>query len=417
MSTLAALQRRHRRRPRGRRRVRPLRAALLRLRDGAALARGSGEWAWAPARAGDDGALCRPRPSALTLPRIPSPPVVPEVLYLPGDTEGGCALAEALLAAGVLRESDWTGQLAPSIAAGVTRWGRELLDGGDLSRLEIALYWKDDVESLSGLDTRLWHAAKNGRVDEPVGLLALTCPLREPAEAEVVVGRSVRALENARRGLGFQVLKVLEEVLPPLVNAACPHYGWQQAQKHAWYYDRLLKGGQVPECLAPPTHAVGPLQYAQEVPLECWSGSIRPEVLRKALHLKLPPRQREWAVRALALLEGWQRLTPAARMCDSHLLCARNSAGFTMIDCPGGAAKMSPFTVRWSREDPLPRIVADFHRQIFERDVQTNLLWTRAVQFHDPAALRTAACHWRDAATLALQACRLAELMHTEESP
>lgn len=344
------------------------------------------------------------------------------VLRLQGDDTGAVALAEALLAEGVLQESDWCGSVRTSLAAGIQRWTTALLDEVGLQRIELGLLWTDNVRwPAPGFDTSLWLQAAPGRDgDQPVGMLAI---VREPdggtyPEArDVFVREKVMALEAVRPGLGFQVLFILQEVLPPVVNAATPCYGLSQVFKWEWLL-RQVRGdvGAVRAAgIEPPTHGLTQDAYLAEVPLAACAGEVRPGRVREALRHPLPDWARPLAERAWELATLYKAPRDVFR-CDAALLCASQTR-VRFLDTPGGAAKEAAFGLRWSPRDGIRAVTEDFHRQIRERESETNLMWCQGWQASDPKALRRTARNWKHAVTLALRACRLAELLHTDEAP
>lgn len=342
------------------------------------------------------------------------------------------ALVEAMLAEGILRETDWCGTLGGSLHAGIGRWTRELLDGEDLGRVELVLSWMDDVSAPrligqqqgtqpAGFDTRLWLQAAPGRnPEEPVGMLAIVRKRvgssRYPEERDCFIGRRVLEIEEAWPGAGWQALYMLAEVLPLIVNAATPHYGHSQISKYEW----LLKVAGSREAIEavginPPIHNLTMDEYLQHVPLEACDGELRPGILREALRHPLPDHLRPLVERAWEL-DRLRKVPHAVFVCDSSLFLAEETR-IRFMDTPGGAAKESSFSLRWCREDLIPRIVDDYHHQIRSRQSETDILWCQGWQACDPRGTRKAVRHWKQAVTLALRGCRLAELLHSEEFP
>lgn len=369
-----------------------------------------------PADGDADAPAFRDGPAAgLTLPALP--PDLPRTLTLRRTGAGAAVLAEALLAEGILRESDWTGSVGASLAAGIQRWVRETLaPAGDLRRIEIGLYWTDDVRGL-GIDPTLWGLAGKGRdIDEPVGILALVSEEPEsdryPEERDVIVGRTVQEVEEARPGLGFQLLYLLQETLPPMLCTATPFWAFQQVMKETLYrtYFRPREAREINLIRA--SHGLTPDTFLETVPLAACEGEFRPGVIREALRHPLPDRLRrivEAANEVLAL----SKAPKDTRRWDTHVLCPSRRTVF--LDLPGGAPVESSFTVRWSAADPLPQIVDDFHHMIRHNGESTRLTWAQGWQQSNPAALRKTARNWRLATTLALKACALAEAMHADE--
>ena len=331
-----------------------------------------------------------------------APEIPARIRYRPAE-RSAAALAEALLAEGILQESDWDGRsILESIGAGLTRWVDQVTGGADLERIEIGLHWTDDITAVSGMDTRMWLQAKTGRDEDDavgiVGLMSLPWPGgRYPPNRDLFVGRTVRELESARPGLGFQVLALLGDVLP-LVGMATLHYGYHELRK----YDDLLGG------LGTLTTA----RYLEVVPRQACEGKLKPDVIRKARKLPLPPHLATIVERAAELQGRFEALRTEASRCDSHVLAVATQR-LTCVGMPGHAAKLPLGSLRWSRDDQLPRVVESYVHQTRGRG--TNLSWCQGWQAGDPEGTRRAVRHWRTIVSLILRACLLAEMLHSEE--
>lgn len=355
-----------------------------------------------------------------------------------GDEANAAALAEALLAEGILQEADWDGRsITSSLGAGVTRWAGSHLGGQDLRRIDLGLFWTDNLQAVSGINPRKWQEQRpkvempadgwpgwkgqtTQSLGEPVGVLALqSCHHGQPGDwphhRDIIAGPKVLELEAVRTGLGFQVLNLLADVLPSLVGAAFPHYAWAEARK----YQRLtLEAEFRPELrrmLEQTRCPVSPEYVADVVPPQALHGRLKPEALRAARKLPLGPAHREIVDAACDVLGRFQALRSEARVCDASLLCAADQTlVFASAEATGMAAKLPTFAIRWSRRDGIPEVLQSYLRQVDGRG--TNLAWCQAWVTSDPASIRRAARSWRAVTALVLRACRLAELLHTEES-
>lgn len=338
---------------------------------------------------------------------------IPRTLVLRRPQVRAAALAEALLAEGVLQQSDWQGDVVTSIGEGITRWATAVL-GGDLQRIDLGLFWTDDIAQASGMNPKMWVEAQPGRnPHEPVGVIAL---VNEPwpagyypAERDCFVGRTVTQLNEVRPGLGFEVHNLLSDVLPVLIGTATLHYGYGEICK----YQRLTPE-QVLGLLEVPGFDpfLTPDRYLREVPRETVDGQLKPDVLRRAKGFRLPGRLGAIIDLACDVLGRFEALRSTAKLCDSHVLTAPT----TEVACaflPGHAAKLPSFSLRWSERDELPRVIRSYVGQLKGRG--TNLAWCQGWQASDPEGLRRAVRHWRAVAACSLRACRLAELMHSEE--
>ena len=344
-----------------------------------------------------------------------APEIPARIRYRPAE-RSAAALAEALLAEGILQESDWDGRsILESIGAGLTRWVDQITGGTELQRIEIGLHWNDDISAVSKFDTAMWLQARPGRDPEDavgiVGLMSLPWPEgRYPVERDLFVGRSVRELEAARPGLGFQVLALLADVLP-LVGMVTPHYGYYELRKYDAIAAELNSGGTA-QVWESPGRTLTTARYLEVVPLQACEGKLKPGVIRASRKLPLPPRLATIVARAAELQGRFEALPIEAARCDSHVLTVATQR-LMCIGMPGHAAKLPLGSLRWSRHDQLPRVAESYVRQTRGRG--TNLSWCQGWQEGDPKGTRRAVRHWRTVTNLILRACLLAEMLHSEE--
>jgi hypothetical protein len=346
------------------------------------------------------------------------------------------ALAEAMLAEGVLQESDWTGDLFASIAGGLMRWVGSVLGGKSLERVELSLCYSDDIRGCSQMSPELWYEAGPGRKkDEPVGILALRSPTDNPLALplghpgrNVIVGKTVEALEAVRHGLGYQILFLLQDVLPRTVLAATPHYGLDQVRKYAALVQRLRAGVtkwdlERAGALSPEVSRMRALTeeaYFAKVPREACVGKVRQKVIRDAAMqlASLPPWAQPIVTRAAQLQGQYLAARESTFRCEAPAFV--DNSTIVLLHFPGMAAKLCPFSVRWSADDHLAEIVEMYHSQLRQNVARhgessaTDLLWVQGWQSSNPAATRETVRNWKNAASLALRGCQLAEMMHRE---
>lgn len=344
-------------------------------------------------------------------------PDTPRVLRLRTPEYGAARLAEAMLAEGMLAETDWAGGITETIGAGLTRWVLEQLGGRDLRRVTFGLHWTDNLESLSRMDLSLWRSRPGVDPRAPIGLVAL-CGEPDAPPADLVVGRTVLALNAWRPGLGWQVLNLLGDALPGTLCVAMPFWAREQVVRSEVLAQRL--GHLSPEMLAAvadeadlvlPGHGISLREFDAAVPAETYRSPVRPGVIREAQRHTAPPELAE-IVKLAGEVERCLQRPARARQWDTHGLATHRTM---FIGMPGGAAVLSPFAVRWSATDPIRAVVDDYHRQVSRRGEETDLAWSQAWQATQPEGVRKAVRHWKLAARLALKAALLAELMHSEE--
>lgn len=397
-------------------------ASLDRSNDGC-----PADWDPATARLVPDAAP-RVAPPVLTLPLLS--PEIPQVLHLRRPAYGLPELAEAMLAEGMLKETDWNGDVRESLKAGLQRWIDQTLGGEPLRRVYLGIVYANTLTMGAGMEPTLWLRARPGRnPHEPIGTLSVIgSPQEGPYDEsrDVYVGRSVLALEEHRAGLGYQVLGLLQDVLGPVLHVGGPgqgyhHLGAFEAMHEKWReltaqpggpalsFDSTLRGAGIHM----PLHGLTLADYLREIPE---AACVCPKKLRT--HLIHEALQRGTAGEFRQLLElardldRLRKLSPDTLACDTPLFL---DTRFSPAAAMGGALKEAPWCLRWKAGDPIARIVDDFHMQIRMKDAGTNIVWMQAWQASDPEGLRRAVRNWRRVLSVGLKACRLAELLHSEK--
>ena len=139
--------------------------------------------------------------------------------------DGAALLADALLTAGVLRESDWCGGLERTITRGLTRWANEEKGAGAFRWFgsPLSLVFTDDSPAYATA-TVLTHFRDNWRLppDKPVGFFGLRY---QSAPRPVHVRRVVQDVEEVWPGLGYGLLNLLEMTFVSSVKGYTPIWG------------------------------------------------------------------------------------------------------------------------------------------------------------------------------------------------
>lgn len=382
---------------------------------------------WYPAPAGQSAHAPAGVAPLITLPRLA--PDTPEFLHLRRPAYGLPELAEAMLAEGMLKETDWCGDVRSSLRAGLGRWVDQILGGSPLRRTYLGIVWANDFSVAEGMDPALWFAARPGRnPEEPLVLLCVNGLLQDGPYNEardVFVGRTVLALEAYRAGLGYQVLGLLQDVLGPLLSVGGPGMGWHHlstfelirsewqrlAQEHGSTVG--LEGASREIGLNVPRHGVTLAEYLRQIPEEachCGKRKLKTQLIHQ--EASRAPEPFRALLAAAQELDRSRHLPEDTRTCETPLFL---DTRFSPAQMMGGALKEAPFCIRWQAGDPIVRIVNDFHAQIRSRDTGTNILWMQACQASHPDGMRRAVRNWRRVLSVSLKACRLAELLHSEE--
>ena len=154
--------------------------------------------------------------------------------------DGTAILADALLSAGVLQESDWCGGLEKSIAHGLTRWANDEKGAAAWRWFgpPLALVVTDDAPAYStGVVLSRFRDHWRLPPGKPVGFFALRY---QSAPRPVHVRRVVQDVEEAWPGIGYGLLNLLAMTFISSVNGYTPMWGariaalWDQLDSNEW---------------------------------------------------------------------------------------------------------------------------------------------------------------------------------------
>lgn len=338
-------------------------------------------------------------------------------------------LAEAMLAEGILRETDWCGDVRGSLRHGLARWVDQQLGGTSLQRIYLGITWTNHLGP--GMSPELWLEAGGARdPKQPVGLLSLLGPVMEGEDEtrDVFVGRTVQALNTHSPGLGYQVLGLVQDALAPVVHAGGPGAGYGQLRPldelQARWAELAIQKGMAHLSfeeiarevgMEPPRHGVTLKEYLALIPeAACLCDQrLRTHLIPRALKGPVPPALRP-ILEAARDLDAVRQIPRETLQCDTPLFL-KSTVSLATDFC--GIPKETPFCIRWRRGDPIARVFGDYNRVIQSRDSGTNVLWLRAWRSNDAHGLRRAVRDWKLILRAALKGCRLAELLHSEEDP
>ncbi len=172
----------------------------------------------------------RQAPELMGLHLIPSDDGTQATMHPKGRTAGGHAdgaalLADALLAGGVLKETDWCGSLEKTIMRGLTRWANEEKGGGKFRWFgsPLSLVFTDDSPAYAA-GTVLTRFRDNWRLpaDKPIGFFGLRY---QSSPRPVHVRRVVQDLEDIWPGVGYGLLSLLQMTFITAVQGYTPMWG------------------------------------------------------------------------------------------------------------------------------------------------------------------------------------------------
>lgn len=363
------------------------------------------------------------------------PRTIPGYVDLHRSQVNAAWLADGLLSAGVVRESDWTGRLEDTLSAGFARWLNADLGLEHLRFFELTFAYTDDldrsqVDDEAGIGfaayAEVWaraHAPKRGkRPPGPptVGALGLFCAADEDCTGpswgrEVIVGTQVQALERLTPGAGYSVLGLLQLVLQPFF-AATPWWGerfmkWAggflyETEADDFGLDREEDPDRDPD-QEDPRDAEGVFtleRYQAAFPDAALGRQWRPEPVRAAREVWRPGdgvelfRALREAETLAGLWFGWNHKRRALNEWDTF---------------ENGHEAVPTVVVRWDEGDPLPRVVDDYQQNAWESGNHlVTMVFTRGFLLGHAGSLRDCLAGFRHGMEILASADRLLQHLH-----
>lgn len=132
--------------------------------------------------------------------------------------DGAAEIAEALLTAGILRESDWCGGVERTIRAGLDRWINDEVGMRHAKVLRsLSLVYADDCLAFSGgMRMNRWREDYRARPDRPIGFFGFRTTSMQPRA--VFVKDRVLELEAVYPGYGYMMICMLSMTFMSNVN-------------------------------------------------------------------------------------------------------------------------------------------------------------------------------------------------------
>lgn len=289
-------------------------------------------------------------------------------------------IAEALLAAGLLRERDWCGSFEKSINAGLKRWLNVQMDaqGWHFFKPLILLYTDSSERASEDMSFECWIDNFEAEENRPVGFFAFAWNQHEAQG--INVSRQTLALEKAFPNVGFGLFRLLEAAFRLSVNGHT--FGWGANMVSDWtdeYYDVELDEGSTllnlkrfNERIPEGTHVVN------------YDHSLVQDALARA-------RRSGWKRHLVPVLENIVRLfdlvDAAEQECfdpDHHHLFdsyemdpCRHPSVYTYWN--DNVEKTTGRLVK-DTEDPMHRIIDEHYTQMMEGGYLTNMVWMHGFQ-------------------------------------
>ncbi|HEY3281560.1 MAG TPA: hypothetical protein VGN26_04750 [Armatimonadota bacterium] len=263
-----------------------------------------------------------------------------------------------MLATGALHPDDWTGDLGESLRQGLQRWVDSIEREHQV--LDLSLSYTDDFYRVYGADGSVCSSTDLARQEGPVGVLAL----QAGDYTQVTVGHKVLGLERAYRGLGYQVLRVLDLALWRSVRCASPSWAEEQVRCNLENY------GSPQEARA--EGLLSMTRFHQSVPPGACGSKLDRERLRRGLGRNLLEEQRQMVETALALLP-W-------------LDADEDDVGDQMWTLDDNGEPVLPVGLRWSEHDFMGALIDDYHNMIAQGS-ETYLVWARWFSLDHPETL------------------------------
>lgn len=311
---------------------------------------------------------------------------LPRRVSVGGQQRALAELAEVLLQEGILQDDDWLfDSLETSINHGLVRWLNGEMGAGELRRLPLSFHYTDDVVDWLG------EFGANVEADQPMGLFGFVAT----HYMESFVAARVLELNQVQKGLGYQVLSVLNRALGMTVGGATPAWAhWEVTER--WEWDMV-------EADEAEAHDIlTPDRFHRVVPLEACKSSYNLRSLKIGRHKC----RADWQAAAVREAIGIGELLKTSPDLQCHT-----------YELSDELEQVHPVAVRWSEEDAINRVSDDYHELIANSGFETDLVWTRSFQLGKPDSVRDAARALRPVTELIVRAGRLLDLLHSEEPP
>lgn len=308
-------------------------------------------------------------------------------------------IAEALLNAEILHESDFDTYLEPSVYAGLARWAREtglveisadrgigLAIHADLKEFGMGLY------DVGGVDDRVWFDdSENG------GLFGFRFDAYD-AKIGVQCGHQIKKLNDAVNGAGWAVSAVAMMV-GGMLGAATPLVA----------KDRLEESWEQGDDYYPDDNPLCKAQFYSSFPRQFLKSEVTPTALKKlqrALRGDLSERQRLIVECALSLHAEWLRYR-----------AARDGSNYVS---PVGicAHQLFPWVLCWDFRDSIIAF-ADDELEAFSAIPEecTSMFWSAGFTLERPETLTLAAQQLAAVAPLLVRFEKLISVLHDERAP
>ena len=318
-------------------------------------------------------------------------------------TSGNAArIARALLDAGILEESDWTGAIGTSLQEGLQRWLWRLLEDEPLKRLNVHLAFADDLADCWLLDCADWarkvlEHPREEVWDSEVGGFVLVFDMG----VVIFVQEAVERLERIQTRLGFNILYLLCYALRIVVGCQDPSITRDILEQ----WDLMKYEGDGRDDLTEVD------EFDVMVPKKARNGSFAPSALSRARKLRI---RAPWLFSEIdsQILDLACELDAIFNARNAHNFPgALNQVGACLIERPSATA------VGWVSDDDTERVY-DEELDLCAQVDCTSVIWVQGFVLdrdgNGPGTLANAVYNL-DCAMRALVLCdRLMSLMDTQ---
>ena len=308
------------------------------------------------------------RGGSLSLPRFAAD--VPASLDIWGAGNADAHLARALLDAGILRETDWKGDLLESLQAGLERWVNVECGCAGVKAVDVMVGITSDISEWN-LEAQEWRDHYRGMA-LPVGAIGI-----EGVEFEYVyVERAVRAWEAKQKGLGWALLDLASATIAQTVGLASPL--WAHNYLQDWGLGEEEEDDTESDCPDTPILSCEEDGFPNRKRL---CASVPPEMIAPGTLYGSFEAAAEKGLRKRKLSSEDKSLLVDALDLYHLLPAARSREDFGDEFCFHEWEQVLSCGLRWNGDDAVQQIVDFYHDDLANSGMQSFFVYFRGFQF------------------------------------
>ncbi len=314
------------------------------------------------------------------------------------------AIAEGLVAAGMLTENDWSGTLNASIDCALLRW-----------IMESGIHHSNHLDLTLGLhatqDSIAWNTDDCVRLAEGIGSAGAFFFKFDPYGGlpSCQCGRRVLELEDLHDGVGLAVLGIVCEALEEF-EGATPRTAFDKACQ---WWDPSMEDEEIDYESEEHQHFLGelrPQDFYATVPKEVVECKSNPKLLRKVLRsigFEIDGPEGRILQEALELHKALQTVS---KRCGAGGDLHRED-NYLHIQ----AHALYPFVLHWNESDAVWRVVDDELEMLSQIPEECcNIAWLSSFTVEDTDSIRIAAERLKSTAPLLVHLNALLKALHDE---